>query len=379
MPRWQALPILWKPGKLCPNLNTTYDLSQPSNFEPDLSKLQETLRDSLDAAIAKANLDSPVNHIGVILFFCGVAIAVLGLVYQEVPQTWIPFFVKSRPADSVKEALTSTGLIVWYLGLILARSGNRVERIRNQDDVPRYRFGLCYAVVEELEKYETSGMESCRMKANQYLTAMLWYCRPLFSFSRALLDARSRSRTRDQNGKIDPLFWLTLHPGSEEIVDSLEQLQSKLTSNLRSNKDVPATLAVLRSLAGYLYSVIPGREYVDRVSVDVLEGYGRRCLLRASSILREMATVDEPKNPGFWQRVAPRIGGTLSYYSHPSAPARFLAWWLSTLLAVLLCLRVIQVVHPFTVDNAIVAVIVATPFTVAAAALAFVGKTKGAD
>ena len=295
------------------------------------------------------------------------------ILYETAGKKWLPNFFQNHPVN--EGAIFLCVVVLFMLASMASNVVEHFNKVGTHDDIPRYRFGLCYAVVEELEKYLTSGMESRLIQAGQYLKAMLWYCRPVFSLNGGLSNARaSRSIHRLT---IDPLFWLRLRADSEEILDGVEQIESKILQGVRSGANVAAILASLREVAGYLYSIIPGRESVDGVPKDVLEDYGKRCLLKASAIIREIPVIEESRNPGFWQKLWPRIGGAVSYYSHPSAPARYLVGSHSTLAAMLLCFRVVGLIYPFKVDNTIIAVIVVTPFTVAAAALAFVGKTKG--
>ena len=308
------------------------------------------------------------------------------------------------------------------LALVLTSIGERRDKRRDEQslDYAPMRFALCYATVQEIDKYSTNHLAKHIGLATKYWRLFLPQLRMLLNPARrgdtrspaaipeaveiatvieSSLDDETLAEIQHHGfagskglqkylswfPQIDMLRmshpWFKLEPGTVKVVDAFNSLSLKIGGRLKDKKDIPAVANVLSQLAIYLYTIIPelssGEHGEERVKV-----LGEQALVKFADAVQNLPPYEEELRPlATKERASRRVVGIFiwlaSLFSHENLLVKFGAWWLLIQVIILLVLAVaLQSVTKFRTDSTLLVFAIGTPLLVAAAALATPARKK---
>jgi hypothetical protein len=262
---------------------------------------------------------------------------------------------------------------------------------------PQLRFACCYAIVHEISKYKTNGIQKHADAAFEY-----WKClrkmlarmlRPIVSLYPRHLETERFESTDDEawtrEGRfaiypeIDSLknrfSWFRLDPHSDSIIEAFCGLPAKIQDRLRDKKDLDEVGVCLTQLAWYLYSEIP--EIPSTQGSESVIAYGDKSLVALSERLLKLASYATERKVGtnpaqFWRRTGLILHSVTVPFAHPNIFACFVSWYVLTLALTLMALRIVLHFLPsMAIDSILVSLIVGGPLACAVTAVA-VSRTR---
>lgn len=255
---------------------------------------------------------------------------------------------------------------------------------------PQLRFALCYAVINEIGKYQTNRLPKPIAKAGEYETE-LWksllesMSSPFVRVSPVvqqseLADVHFLEHNFLHNGvdfMLRTFAWFKLDPTTQKVLDGLRGFHSKIRDRIRDKKDLSEVSACLLYLAAYLYTQIPELEpNPSGKEGTAFAQWGEEQLVSfANSVAQFPAYSSEEgrvaKQELIKKSLASRVAGFTTVFSHDNIFVCFLAWLVC--LGVLVSIGTWIMLRTFAglrMDSVLVSTIVATPIVGAATLVA---------
>jgi hypothetical protein len=294
--------------------------------------------------------------------------------------------------------LTASGILLGISVLIFRWDGEREKRNKKKwISEPQLRFALCYAIAEEIEKYQTNGIQKHADLAYDYwhqLQGMLFrFLRPFGAFYPHAVAVPTPEAAGAEfwpkhpfvpypeiNALKTQFSWFRLDAKTNSVIEMFTSLPDIVHDRLRDRKDLDQVRGCLTLLAGYLYTRIP--DIPERNGPDSLSDVAEASLGSLTSAIANLpAYSSEPKpisHPThFWKEFASTTGQFAAPFAHPNILVCFVAWYIFTLLLTLGALKVaFHFLPKMTVDTILVSVIVGGPLACAVSAVALSRSRK---
>jgi hypothetical protein len=254
---------------------------------------------------------------------------------------------------------------------------------------PQLRFALSYAIVNEIEKYQTNRLPKPISKASDYEVELWSLVAELFNdnFGHMLVTSESIEGLRVHLLPITQFdilrrrfSWLRLESRTEKILNAFGSYHDKIRGRIVDKKDLRAISYCLLYLSGYFYSQIPELQSdpvqeTDGKSVP-LEQWGEKQLdLFASTVAEfsEYSPEEEKlaKQQLLKQRVESRVTRMSNVFSHENIFVCFSSWLIC--LAALVWLgtwAMLRAVPALRMDSVLVSMVIGTPIIGAATLVA---------
>jgi hypothetical protein len=303
------------------------------------------------------------------------------------------------------------------LSIPLAVLSSRVDgwrskrALRDQLSIASTRFALCYATVQELDRFAKNGLQKHAEKALLYWTQLQILIQGMFNvfgggrnpstsspapvvfaeYSEEELDASLQLAAKGLSAahvfRLSSPFrrvvifqqrfpWFKLEPTTSKILNALSSLPLKITTRLRDRKDLPSLISALSDFASYLYTLIPEVSSTGRYSDSELALVGEESLIRFASSLDALGVYKpEPRPLEGKEKVRSKLTLVICWFDelfvHETPLVRFIVWWALGQAIVMLGLVVARHYVPdLKFDSTLISLIIGTPLVVSAAALA---------
>jgi hypothetical protein len=279
------------------------------------------------------------------------------------------------------------------------------------------RFALCYATVQELDRFAKNGLLKHAERALNYWTQLPkrilkmldvpgggWGSSALspdyFAYSAAhsggtaeLAAKNSLTFTEAGDFLIPSLFpevyylqqryaWFKLEPTTSKIMNALCTLPWKITTRLRDRKDVSSVASSVLHFASFLYTLIPEVSSTGRHSDTELAAAGEQSLLRFADSLESLSFYRPESRPlegkeKVRSKLAMAIAWLVELFVHETPIVKFIVWWALSQAIVIFGLVVAHhYVADLKPDSTLVSLVIGTPLVVSAAALAGAFRNK---
>jgi len=270
--------------------------------------------------------------------------------------------------------------------LLIGRSQGRLAEHNIQQLSPQQlRFAYCYGALDEIRRYCSSGAPQHIETADAYLSNLagammrastLDLAEGAYPYHYWQSDAWARRRTSGEHASVGVRLklpsWYRLQPETEEIVKAFPHV-SRLKERVADGKDLAVVESALTDLGTFLYTEIanaPGaapRAALERVGTDSLLSFARK--VNALPIYKPQPRKPEPR--GRLLQGLGTLGRRLTaILTHENVIAVFFGWYFLTLVLVIAAFLVaFRLVPKLSMDTALLATAIGTPFVVAAAAL----------
>jgi len=332
----------------------------------------------------------------------------------------VVFYGRVIPVGSFLFWYVTAALTFVAAAVLIGFLGNRKEKpVSERLDAAPIRFALCYALVQELDRYSKNRIPKHINCAAEYWPVLKGSLRSFLnpfsmrsgpmlvspaievtSLVASDLDAATIADMRDHGfagpglTKYHSLFpqiellrmshsWFRLEPDTIKIVNGLNLLSVKITGDrLKDKKDLPSIAQPLKELAGYLYSEIPEVASTGLHNKGDLAKFGEQCLLQFAELIQNVPTYSpEPRALAPKERATRKLVMLalwfVALFSHENLLVRFSCWWFFSQSFVLAVLKItMQWVPTLKADSTLISLVIATPLVVSVAALAAPLKGK---
>jgi hypothetical protein len=308
--------------------------------------------------------------------------------------------------------LSVHSFLFWYLALSALSAicfGIRLKysSIRQKSGTPtintaellnqsQMRFALCYSVKSEIDSYRTNRLPGHIEKANMFWRQLLpslqdalgsetdygisspsgmmhpeWqltYARPISEF----VNGRRRKFFPQVHKLLDRFSWFKLDPRTESVITAFDGLRSKLSGRIRDKKDLFQVSNCLLPFSLYLYTLIPDITDTEQEK----ENLGVFQEISLTSFVQEMASLadytPEKRVDSKTEKSAAskaKVGGMLSATVGNTAPfLRFISIWIIVQIFVAIAISTfLAAVKTLKMDSTLVALLIGSPFAIAAA------------
>ena len=274
---------------------------------------------------------------------------------------------------------------VYALALVfLSRLVSRRKKAKQETWLsrPQLRFALSYAVVNEIEKFQTNRLQKPIAKAAEYEGELWQSLRELLisPFGRIALPPDMEESRLTSLNEVDFLSrtfpWFKLEEKARKIFDALRGFHSKIQDRIRDKKDLNDVSQCLLYLSAYLYTQIPELQPNPSEKGATFAQWGVEQLATfADSVARFPAYSSEEgrvaKKELIKKSVASRVAAVTGIFSHDNIFVCFLSWLVC--LSVLVSIGTWIMLRTFPslkMDSVLVSTIVATPIVGAATLVA---------
>jgi len=257
-----------------------------------------------------------------------------------------------------------------------ARKQKRQEQAKQGLDAAAMRFALCYAVVEEIDRYTKNRIPKHVEQAIKYWNSFTRLLAVFFETGLPRLHVLGDGNEwevqafTDNNGTIVigyPLFsevsrlesshsWFRLQPETQRIVSAFNGLERKIPGRLKDKKDLKPVAEALRNLAKYLYSVIPELSSEEGTGSHI-QSLGQQALMRfADEIGRLSEYRAEQRPPAPKEKASRKLLAVFSWlvalFSRENLLVRFMVWWAFSQTITLAVLKIaVQFVPSLKLDS----------------------------
>ena len=286
---------------------------------------------------------------------------------------------------------TASFLVLLLIGW---SQGRLTEHNIQQLSPQQLRFAYCYGALDEIRRYCSSGAPLHIETADAYLgelagammrASTLDLAEGAYPYHYWQSDAWVGRRTSGEHaglryGRLDASVgvrlklpsWYRLQPETEEIVKAFPHV-SRLKERAADRKDLAVVESALTDLGTFLYTEIanvPGaapRAALERLGTDSLLSFARK--VNALPPYKRQPRKPEPRGR-FVQGLGTLGRWLTAILTHENVIAAFFGWYfLALVLEVAAFFVAFRLVPKLSMDTALVATAIGTPFVVAAAAL----------
>lgn len=290
-----------------------------------------------------------------------------------------------------------------WLYIVFKRVSVRAQRrVEESLPLPQMRFAYCYAVFDELRKFETNKLTRHIDKAMNYFDELMQEVRFLvFPFdinadrveSMALgaegivmVSARKGIRLQLLDQLKTRYGWFRLSEDTERILRAFETMPMKLGTRLKDKKDLPQLSDCLLNLASYLYSMIPelhqtpipaeGRLGTSSFGLGSLRAFAEKLEILPEYLPEPQKQPRETRVKDYFLRLQGSIAGV---FAHQNMLLCFIAWYVLCLALVCTAVMFARVLIPeLKLDSVLVSTVVGVPIAAAVTALA-ISRRKRQD
>jgi hypothetical protein len=270
--------------------------------------------------------------------------------------------------------------------LLMGRfQGKLTEHKIHQLSPQQLRFAYCYGALDEIRRYSSSGATQHIETATDYLRELagammrastLDLAEGAYPYHYWQSDAWVGRRTSGEHASVGVRLilpsWYRLQPETEEIVKAFPRV-SRLKERAADGKDLAVVESALTDLGTFLYTEIanvPGaapRAALERVGADSLLSFARK--VNALPPYKRQPRKPEPRGR-LLQGLGTLWRWLTAILTHENVIAAFFGWYFLTLvLEIAAFLVAFRLVPRLSMDTALLATAIGTPFVVAAAAL----------
>ncbi len=229
------------------------------------------------------------------------------------------------------------------------------------------RFALCYATVQEIDKYSKNHLAKHIEQATKYWDLCLPRLRMLLDPVNRILYPYTAIRegvkvttvtAPDADSEVMAEFaalvggfatgtylswfpqidvlrmsqpWFKLERSTTQVINAFNSLAAKINDRLRDKKDLQKIQVVLSHLATYLYSVIPELSSEEPEGKNIASA-GQMALVKFAEQLNAVSQYRAEQRPlATKERVSEKLARTctwlLSLFSHENLLLKFFIWW----------------------------------------------------
>lgn len=245
------------------------------------------------------------------------------------------------------------------------------------------RFACCYAIEDEIKKYQTNHLpqhiEKCMRLWEKLMKQLRTMLRPYTDIipydvpidhiefmSRPHWDVRSRFNLYPDLELLKDRFdWFRLERETEKVIGAFDSLPSKIRDRLKDKKDLTSAAQCLRDLAGYLYSLIP--ELSPKEGAKSLSVSGAICLGAFAERINSLEVYTsevkvETRERHLWIGILSSIKQSVEVFSHENIFVCFFSWYIFTqVLAATTLYATLYLFPQVKVDSVIVSTLVGGP------------------
>jgi hypothetical protein len=274
----------------------------------------------------------------------------------------------------------------FLLLLLIARSQGKLAEYKvHQLSPPQLRFAYCYGALDEIRRYNSSGVpqhiETADAYLRQLLSAMmrastLDLAEGAYPYHYWQSDAWVGRRKSGEHSSVGVRLklpnWYRLQPETEEIVKAFPRL-SRLRERTADGKDLALVESALIDLGTFLYTEIanipgaPPRAVLEQAGTNALLSFAKKI----NSLPPYMRQPPKPKSTGRLLQGPTILAQWLTtVLTHENVIATFFAWYfLALVLEVVAFFVAFRLFPTLTMDTGLMGGAIATPLLVAAAAL----------
>jgi hypothetical protein len=281
----------------------------------------------------------------------------------------------------------ATATASFLLLMLIGRSQGRLTAYKIRQLSPQQlRFAYCYGALDELRKYRSSGSAQHIEAADAYLRELgnammrastLDLAEGAYPYhywqSDAWIGRRNKKGEHASVGvRLNLPRWYRLQPETEEIVKAFPRV-SRLKERVADRKDLEVVESALTDLGMFLYTEIPNVPWAGPRAV--LERSGTNSLLSFARKINTLPVYErQPVRPkprrGLQQWIAALVLWLTASLTHENVITAFFTWYFLTLvLEIAACFIAFRLFSKLTMDTALMATLIGTPFLVAAAGL----------
>jgi hypothetical protein len=274
----------------------------------------------------------------------------------------------------------------FLLLLLIGRSQGRLTEHKIQQLSPQQlRFAYCYGALDEIRRYCSSEAPQHIETADAYLSKLegammrastLDLAEGAYPYHYWQSDASVGRRTSGEHASVGVRLklpsWYRLQPETEEIVKAFPRV-SLLRERAADGKELAVVESALTDLGTFLYTEIinvPGaapRTALERVGTDSLLSFARK--VNALPEYKRQPRKPEPRGRSL-QGLRTLGAWLTAILTHENVIAAFFGWYFFTVvLEVAAFFVAFRVAPKLSMDTALLATAIGTPFVVAAAAL----------
>lgn len=291
------------------------------------------------------------------------------------------------------EVVICASVLVFLSKLTSKRNKAREEMWLSR---PQLRFALCYAVVNEIGKYQTNRLQKPIVKASEYEVELWSSLREILSSPFDRMAAVSIQVSDVGQGHLlkysavdflrQAFPWFKLESKTDKVFEALRRFHFKIGDRIRDKKDLNEVSACLLYLSAYLYTQIPELQPSpnDDKGAAFVQWGEEQLVAFADSVARFPAYTSEEarvaKQELIKKSVVSRVSELTTIFSHDNIFVCFLSWLVC--LGVLVSIGTWMMLHAFTslkMDSVLVSTIVATPVVGAATLVAIARQRKKTD
>jgi hypothetical protein len=347
---------------------------------------------------------------------------VIPMALQGVVQSW---YASWHPVVA-GWALPTRSVFFWWFACValcvpLAGLAFKVDAARSKQaskdrlGQAAMRFALCYAVVQDLDRFAKNGIQKHAERAQNYWAQLQRMIQELlnvlgggggrsalnpeyFLFAAVYSGGTAGPPVRGSSTGPEPFIissllpeiyyiqrafpWFRLEPITAKILNALSSLPWKVTTRLRDGKDLPSVASALLYFSSFLYTLIPEVSGTGRHTDSELSAVGEGSLVCFADALERLSVYkSEPRAPEGKERVGSKLAVVVAWlgglFVHETPVVKFIAWWALGQAMVIAGLAVSRhYIADLKLDSTLVSLIIGTPLVVSAAALAGAFRKK---